>query len=181
MKDTVQILHLEDDSNDAELILETLLEAAIPCNVTLVRNRSDFLAALERRCWNLVLADYSLPDFDGLSALKDVVEKAPGTAFIFVTGAMGEDLAVETLKSGATDYVLKHRLERLGPCVRRALLETEEREKRRQAELNYRRLFETARDGVILLEAETGTIIDANPSVSEQNERGIAIAPEQTN
>jgi PAS domain S-box-containing protein len=165
MKDAVQILLLEDNSNDAELIQETLLKAAIPCNVTLVRNRSEFLAAIERHRWNLILADYSLPDFDGLSALKHVVEKAPGTAFIFVSAIMGEDLAVETLKSGATDYVLKHRLERLGPCVRRALLETEEREKGRQAELNLRRLFETARDGILLLDGETGTIVDANPAV----------------
>jgi PAS domain S-box-containing protein len=165
MKSPIEILHLEDDANDAELILERLLEAAIPCNVTLARNRSDFLAALERRGWNLILSDYSLPDIDGLAALKYAVEEAPGTAFIFVTGAMGEDLAVETLKRGATDYILKHRLERLGPCVRRALRETEERDKRGRAELNYRRLFETARDGVLLLDGETGTIVDANPAV----------------
>jgi PAS domain S-box-containing protein len=164
MKDPVEILHLEDNSNDAELILESLREAAIPCNVTLVRNRADFLAAVESCRWDLILADYSLPDFDGLAALKHVTEKAPGTTFIFVSGAMGE-LAVETLKSGATDYVLKHHLERLGPCVRRALLETEEREKRRQAELHYRRLFETAGDGILALDGETGTIVDANPAV----------------
>src|SRR5579864_113869 len=136
MKEPVEILHLEDSPNDAELILEKLREAAIPCNVTHVWNRPDFLAALERRRWDIILSDYSLPGFSGFEAVKHVVEKAPGTAFIYVSGAMGEELAVETLRSGATDYVLKHSLERLGPAVQRALLEREEREKRRRAELN---------------------------------------------
>jgi PAS domain S-box-containing protein len=165
MKDHVEILHLEDNSNDAELILETLRDTPIPCNVTLVRNHSDFLAAIEGRRWDLVLADYALPDFDGLTALNCVLEKAPNTAFIFVTGTMGEEVAVETLKNGATDYILKQRLERLGPCVRRALGEAEEREKRRRAEIHYQRLFETAQDGILVLDGETGTVVDVNPAV----------------
>jgi DNA-binding NarL/FixJ family response regulator len=82
----------------------------------------------------LILSDYSLPSFNGLSALKIARERCPEVPFIFVSGALGEELAIELLKQGATDYVLKNRLSRLAPAVCRALQEVEERNERRMAE-----------------------------------------------
>jgi len=94
--------------------------------------------ALETRRHELILSDYSLPGFDGHSALKIAREKCPETPFIFVTGTMGEEVAIETLKSGATDYVLKTRLSRLIPAVNRALREAHERTEHRRAEEQLR-------------------------------------------
>jgi diguanylate cyclase (GGDEF)-like protein/PAS domain S-box-containing protein len=134
----LRILHLEDDRNDAELIQETLLSEGIDCDVVRVETRADFLAALEQGVFDIILADYALPSFDGLSALGIMKEKYPDIPFIFISGAMGEELAIKALKNGATDYVLKHRLPRLAPALHRALIEVEERNKRKQAEEELR-------------------------------------------
>lgn len=133
-KFALRILHLEDDQHDAELVQAMLEEEGIVCDVVLVETRTDFLAALEQGRSDIILADYSLPSFDGLSALLIAQEQWPDIPFIFVSGAMGEELAIETLKSGATDYVLKQRLSRLVPAVHRALKEAEERAERKRAE-----------------------------------------------
>lgn len=134
MKSALRILHLEDNLNDAELVQATLEGEGIPCDVVLVENRADFVSYLEKDGFDLVLADYTLPSFDGLSALAIAKERCPDLPFIFVSGVMGEELAIETLKSGATDYVLKSRLSRIVPAVRRALKEVEERSERKKAE-----------------------------------------------
>ncbi|MEZ5284140.1 MAG: response regulator [Vicinamibacterales bacterium] len=99
-----------------------------------VDREADFRAALEHESFDIILADHTLPDFDGLSALAVVRETRPEVPFICVSNALGEELAIETLKNGATDYVVKQRLTRLGPAVRRALAECEERARRRDAE-----------------------------------------------
>jgi diguanylate cyclase (GGDEF)-like protein/PAS domain S-box-containing protein len=138
----LRILHLEDDCNDAELVQETLLSEGITCDVVRVETRTDFLSALEQGVFDIILADYALPSFDGLSALAIMKEKYPDIPFIFVSGAMGEELAIETLENGATDYVLKHRLSRLVPAVHRALIEVEGRNKRKQAEEELRKYHE---------------------------------------
>ncbi len=134
MNSSLRILHLEDDRNDAELVQAALEEGGIACLVTRVETRADFLAALENGVFDLVLADYTLPSFDGLSALTIVEEKYPEIPFIFVSGVMGEELAIETIKDGATDYVLKKRLSRIVPVVNRALEEVRTRTERRKAE-----------------------------------------------
>jgi PAS domain S-box-containing protein len=134
MKPPLRILHLEDNPRDAELIHGTLESDGILCQITRVETQADFFTALEQRGWDVILADYSLPSFDGLSALKLAVEKSPDVPFIFVSGALGEELAIEALKTGATDYVFKERLSRIVPSVQRALREAEERTKRKQAE-----------------------------------------------
>ena len=134
MKSPLQILSLEDDPADADLILATLAQANIKCEAVLVETGQDFVDALERGGFDLILSDHSLPTFDGVSAMKIALGKAPDVPFIFVSGAMGEDLAIELIKGGATDYVLKNRLSRLAPAVRRAIAEAEERTARREAE-----------------------------------------------
>src|SRR5205823_2381032 len=108
------------------------------CQLHVVVTREAFVAALERKRFDLILSDFALPTFDGFSALAIARELAPDLPFIFVSGAMGEDRAVESLRSGATDYVLKQRLTRLGPAVVRALREASERRARERAETQLR-------------------------------------------
>jgi len=130
----VRILHLEDDRNDAVLVQAALAAEGLPVEVETVTTREDFIAAIARGEFSLILSDYALPGFDGLSALRIAKEEAPDVPFVMVSGSLGEEAAAESIKSGATDFVLKHRLARLGPSVRRALSEAEERQRRREAE-----------------------------------------------
>jgi PAS domain S-box-containing protein len=139
VKTDLRILYLEDDPKDADLVLAMLEAEGVTCRVTLVETKADFLASLEQEGIDLILADYSLPSFDGISALKFAVERRPEVPFIFVSGAMGEEVAIEALKIGATDYVLKTRLSRMYPSVQRALREGRERAEHTLAEEALRR------------------------------------------
>lgn len=123
----LRLLLLEDNVLDAELTLAELESAGFDFTWTRVENETDYRSELARCCPDLILADYSLPAFDGATALDIARESCPQVPFIFVSGALGEELAIETLKRGATDYVLKQRLQRLGPSVHRALREAEDR------------------------------------------------------
>ena len=134
MKSPLHILHLEDNPGDAALIQATLQAGGILCAITCVQNRDDFVAALEKGGIDLVLSDFTLPAFDGFSALKIARAKWPAIPFIHVSGTMGEEQAIDSLKSGATDYVLKERLARLVPAVHRARREVKERVARKLAE-----------------------------------------------
>lgn len=138
MKTSLRILHLEDSPVDAELIHATLASEGIACEAVRVETRSGFIDAVERGGFDLILADYNLPAFDGISALAIVQERCPEFPFIFVTGALGEEVAIETLKSGATDYVLKHSLGRLVPAVRRAIDDVAARKERQHLEAQLR-------------------------------------------
>jgi PAS domain S-box-containing protein len=137
-KALLSILLLEDSIQDAELIQETLEADHFVCEVARVQTRDEFLRALEVGGFDLILADYKLPSFDGLSALKLALSARPDLPFIFVSG-FGEEIAIEALTSGATDYVLNTRLSRLVPSVQRALREARERAERKKAEEALRR------------------------------------------
>jgi PAS domain S-box-containing protein len=139
MKSQLQVLHLEDDPRDAELVRETLDAEGISCQVTCVETEAPFIAWLEKGGFDLIFADYTLPSFDGLSALKSAHQIRPLIPFIFVSGTMDEEIAIEALKIGATDYVFKTRLSRLAPSVRRALREAGERAELSRAEEALRR------------------------------------------
>ena len=117
MKSPLRILHLEDNPRDAELIQAVLETEGIISHVTRVETQADFFASLEQGGFDIILADYTLPSFDGLSALKITLEKCPDVPFIFVSGTLGEEVAIEALKIGATDYILKERLSRIVPSV----------------------------------------------------------------
>lgn len=138
----LRILLLEDYPVHADLIQETLAADGVVCELVRVETREDFLIALQQREFDVVLADYSLPMFDGLTALALTRERYPEMPFILVSGKLGEEAAIDSLKSGATDYVLKHRLIRLAPAVRRAVQEAAERMARRQAEATLRRAYD---------------------------------------
>jgi PAS domain S-box-containing protein len=139
VKSPLRILYLEDDPQDAELVQAMLEAEGVVCLVTRVETQADFLASLDQDRFDLILADYSLPSFDGISALKLAVDRRPELPFIFVSGKMGEEVAIEALKIGATDYVLKTRLSRILPSVQRALREGHERAERAIAEEALRR------------------------------------------
>jgi signal transduction histidine kinase len=136
----LRILLLEDDPTDAALIQELLETDNIACELTRVQTRTEYLSGLEDSAIELILADYKLPSFDGLSALKLARNVRPDLAFIFVSGTLGEEVAIEAMKIGATDYVLKNRLSRLAPSVKRALREAGERKRAEQQHERLRQL-----------------------------------------
>lgn len=141
--ESIQILHLEDSELDHELVVMHLeTDLTWPIEVQRVEDEAAFLEALEQPP-HLILSDFALPGYDGLSAFKAAHTRYPNLPFIIVTGAMGEEVAVDTLRQGVTDYILKQRLERLAPSVRRALSEAEARESRERAELEVRALNAT--------------------------------------
>lgn len=168
MEQLIHILHLEDDPADTELIQTKIEAGGLTCQITRVQTGDELGEALCRSGYDIILADYRLPHYDGLSALRLAQELCPDLPFIFVSGAMGEDAAIEGLTEGATDYVLKQRLSRLVSAIKRALKEAENRRERRRAEeqlreseMRFRQFFENAGAYCYLVSPE-GFIMEAN-------------------
>lgn len=169
MRASLRILNLEDNVTDADLN-HAMISARWPaCEFDRVDTRADFIAALQEKHYDLILSDYTMPGFDGREALAIAHEKCRETPFFFVSGTIGEDTAIEALKNGATDYVLKHRLMRLIPAVDRALREADGRAERdraeqamRESEHKYREVFESLGEAAFLADEATGKIIDTN-------------------
>lgn len=147
----VTILHLEDSPLDAELANTRLKKSGLAYKLDYVVTRDQFLDALSRRSYDLILSDFNIPGFDGSEALTLAAERQPNTPFIFVSGVLGEEVAIDTLKRGATDYVLKTRMDRLVPAVERALAEADGRRARHQAERGLRHSEERYRALVSIL------------------------------
>ena len=169
----IRVLLVEDDPNDAELIVRELdrLESAVSWNR--VDRLDAFERALDQFVPDIVLLDYQLPGFSGALALERARALHPEIPVVMVTGVLADEAAIELLKSGAKDYVLKSNLVRLVPAVRRALAAEQGIRARKTAEravakseLRYRRLFEAAQDGILILDGKTGVIVDANPFVT---------------
>jgi signal transduction histidine kinase len=138
MSTKLRILHLEDSEIDCELICQLLAEDGFDCELRRHDTRSGFVQELQKGGYDLIFADCALPQFSGMHALQLCRKVAPEIPFIFITGTMGEETAIESLRNGATDYVLKQRLSRLVPAVRRALAETAERNRSREMEQRLR-------------------------------------------
>src|SRR5437667_8819118 len=134
MDKPLRILHLEDDPDYSSLVKTMLEKEGLAVEMVLVGNSADFMAALENQAFDLILGDYQLPTWNGIQALHAARQKRPDTPFLLVSGTIGERAAIESLKQGATDYVLKQWPERLVPAVRRALQEARERRQRKRAE-----------------------------------------------
>ncbi len=145
MKSAIHILLLEDSPTDADLVRHAMQRGPESFVIEHVHTKRAFIRELDRWTPDLILSDFSLPSIDGYTALMIAQEKCPDVPFIFVTGTLGEEVAIETLKKGATDYVLKHRLSRLVPSVQRAMREAKERAERRKAEERLRQSHEQLR------------------------------------
>jgi PAS domain S-box-containing protein len=161
----MQPLHLllvEDNALDAELTIAQLERADYTVDASIVYDSANFVAALETKHFDVILADFVMPTFSGIEALTIATERSPDTPFIFVSGLLGEEHAVDMLKRGATDYVLKQRLQRLPAVVRRAMREAAERAQRiaveralRETETHFRLLIDALKDyAVITLDPE---------------------------
>ncbi|HLQ78847.1 MAG TPA: response regulator [Terriglobia bacterium] len=167
----LQILHLEDDALDADLMVATLMESNMECDVVRVDNRADFISKLQDHRFDLVISDLSLPTFDGRSALDIIRHQWPNLPFIFLSGTIGEDAAVESLLGGATDYVLKHKLTRLVPAVQRAYRESKERKLRRLTEeklalasTQLQNLFDNLDEVIFSLDTVAPALLQVSPS-----------------
>ena len=163
MRSPIHILYLEDEANDLELAASLLRQENVDYEMVHVQTRDEYLTALEQQDLDLILGDYSLPSFDGLTALRMAKERRPEVPFILLSGTVGEELAIDSLKAGATDYVLKQRLSRLVPAVRRALREAEEQEETKRAqealaesERRYRRIVKAVTDYIYTVHVEEG-------------------------
>src|SRR5687768_3888624 len=168
---------LEDAAADVVLINHELRKGGLDFCSKRVEKREDFVRELEKEPPDLIFSDHGLPAFDGFTALAIARERCPDTPFIFVTGSMGEEVAIDSLRSGATDYVLKTRIANLAPVVERALRLADERRQRKQVERDLREseerlresearkaaILETALDAIISVD-ESGKIIEWNPA-----------------
>ncbi len=137
-KESIRILHLDDSAADAELVRTRMEGEGIRCDITLVSNRLSFESALARETFDLIFSDHSIPGYDGFSALRYARQAQPQTPVIMLSGTLDDAQAVESLKSGATDYILKQRLPRLVPAIHRALREAEERRRQQAADERIR-------------------------------------------
>lgn len=176
MSHQLQILHLEDSQFSGKLIRQQLESKWPECHVDRVETEADFREALEQRDFDLILADYSLPEFDGLTALKIAKQYAAEIPFIFLSGTMGEVVAIEAIQNGATDYVLKSGLYRLVPAIQRALQERAERLERMKLQSIIAKLqiaIEQAPLSIIMTDAD-GVIEYVNPKLSEMTGYPVA-------
>ena len=170
MKKKIKILILEDNPTDAELIKHECTELNLGVKFQKVDTKELFLDSIKSFNPDIILSDYSLPQFDGMSALRLAKKHAPSIPFIIVTGAINEETAVECMKAGAADYVLKDRLSRLVPSIKGALDKSRAMQEKKKAEdalvaseMRYRRLFESAKEGIVLMDAGSSQITDVNP------------------
>jgi hypothetical protein len=169
MKTLLRILHLEDEPDFSVLVSAILEKEGLNAKITHVTGFKPFIFALENDSFDVIIADYSLPTCNGMQALEVARQKCPQVPFLLLSGAIGESAAVEILRCGATDYVLKSGLERLVPGIRRAVQETKEHDQLkhaeaelRQGEKQYRLLFDGNPIPMLVSDLKTGAILEVN-------------------
>jgi DNA-binding NtrC family response regulator len=172
MPSALNILHLEDDPKDTELMIATLRGDGLDCSVFRVDSREGFLRHLQDTRVDVIISDVSVPGFDGIAAQDVWRQRCPSLPFIFLSGTVGEEVAIERLKKGATDYVLKNWMEKLPGVVRRALREMHERVERQQAQAELQKLNAELEMRVAERTAQLGA---ANQALSESERRTFDI------
>ncbi len=173
MAKSLRILHLEDEPDFCELVKAILAKDGLAADIVLVKDLPGFVAALEKGGFDIILADYKLPSCTGLEALREARQRCPDTPFVLVSGTVGEQAAIEAMKSGATDYVLKQWPERLAPVVRRAVREAENQQARKRVEVELSRrerfcraLTENSLDVLCILNRD-GVVEFTSPSLKQ--------------
>src|ERR1041385_1971329 len=171
MEKPLRILHLEDDPDFSALVSAMLEKEGLKAEVVAVSDFKPLIAALESKSFDIIIADYLLPSCNGIQALQTAREKCPDVPFLLLSGTIAEQAAINSLRQGATDYVLKDRLETLEPTVRRAVLEARERQRRKSAETElirrekyFRTLTENSSDVLTILSPQ-GMFQYNSPSV----------------
>jgi PAS domain S-box-containing protein len=166
----LRALIVEDDESDVALLLLALREGGFEVTYEAVATQAAMRAALQHHQWDLITSDHGMPQFSGPDALALTLELRPDVPFIIVSGEIDINLAVALIQAGAADYVQKTELVTLVPVIQRVLLDQEARNKKLLAdqaliasEAQYRRLFESAQDGILIVDAESGQIQDVNP------------------
>jgi len=170
VEQTLRILHLEDDPLDTELVRGQLQKAGLAVQIERADTLEGFRRALGCGRYEIVLSDFAMPRLDPMEAIRLAKQHCPELPFIFLSGTLGEEQAIETLKLGATDYVLKQRAERLVPAIRRALHEAEELSRRKHAEEALRESeerFRTLADNI----AQLAWMTDEKGSIVWYNQR----------
>lgn len=167
MDKKIKILHLEDSLRDSELIHSLIETGGIVHDYFYADNEKDYLMFLEKENIDLILSDYSLPDFNGKKALMIAKEKYEHIPFIFVSGTIGEDAAINAMLKGASDYVLKNKLERLIPAIKRALHESELERLHKQAEVSLQLAYENLE---IQVKERTAELAAANLKLQQEND-----------
>jgi len=155
--DILNILHLEDNSRDVDLVAGWLEDEGINCEIRSVQTEAEFGAALAAGDLDLIISDFTLPTFDGLKALGIARERLPDVPFILFSGSIGEEFAIDCLKQGAVDYVLKQRPKRLIAAIRQGLAGAEQRAKRKEADIKLREqatLLDKAQDAIMVTDME---------------------------
>lgn len=169
----IKVLHLEDDKDDSELVLTELESLSCKIDYTRVDNEKEFRFQLEKNQFDIILADYNLPTFDGVSALKICSEKYPEIPFIIVSGTLGEEIAVKMLKYGADDYLLKQNLKRLAPAVAHSLEEAKLKKDKlnaekelRDSEEKFRTITENSADAIFVVD-QNGRYVFTNNKATD--------------
>ncbi len=157
MDRVIKILHLEDSDLDAELLVSQLEAEKIKCTMTRVFRKNEFINLIEKEKFDIILSDNTMPDFDGIDALRLAKKIQPDTPFIFLSGTINEEVAIEAMRWGASDYVLKQKLSKLGVAVRRVIQESDQKEelelaniKIRESEDKYRVITENSADAIFI-------------------------------
>ncbi len=167
MKETLNVLLVEDSENDALLLIRRLRKGGFDPSWERVQDAEAMMSALKEKTWDLIVSDYSMPNFDGLQALKIFQQQGVDIPFILVSAMMGEDLAVNAMIEGAHDYLMKDKLDRLVPAIRRELKEARIRQERRKAQQEIVELNATLEQRVV---ERTEQLAEANRNLKAAQE-----------
>jgi len=165
MSKTLRVLIVEDSEDDALLITREVLRGGYESASELVETSETMMAALKRQKWDVVISDYVMPRFGGLEALDVLKQSGLDLPFIIVSGNIGEDIAVEAMKAGAHDYILKGNLARLVPAIERELREAEMRQQRRMADEALKRAYEGLE---MKVKERTTELVETNEALKEE-------------
>ena len=163
----LRLLLIEDSENDAKLLLKELGRGGFAVDHRRVDDRTGMLDALSTSKWNAIVSDYSMPGFGGLEALEIYLGSSVDVPFLLVSGTIGEDVAVECMRQGAHDYLMKDHLTRLPEALRRGMREAESRRNRRETEETLQKVFDGASDGILLADSETRRFVRANRAMCQ--------------